>query len=96
MEKENYNGYNENKERKRYENLQPEEIVDRIMDTHALAGSDTATMYRRRNRTNNMEQTNEVSQNTMTSLDWSGGGGDETIVGRRTRRYAQEIGRAHV
>lgn len=90
MEKENYNGYNENKERKRYENLQPEEIVDRIMDTHALAGSDTATMYRRRNRTNNMEQTNEVSQNTMTSLDWSGGGGDETIVGRRTRRYAQE------
>ena len=90
MEKENYNGY-DNKERKRYENLQPDEIVERIMDTHALAGSDTATMYRRRNKQNNMEQ-NEVSQNTTTSVDWSGGAGEETIIGRRTRRYAQEDG----
>ena len=61
------------------------------MDTHALAGSDTATMYRRRNKQNNMEQ-NEVSQNTTTSVDWSGGAGEETIIGRRTRRYAQEDG----
>ena len=97
MEKENYSGYNENMERKRYENLQPEEIVDRIMDTHGLSSPDNSMMYRRRNRQqSNMEQ-NEVSQNTTTAVDWSGGSipgitGEETIIGRRTRRYAQEDG----
>ena len=96
MEKENYNGYNsENGEPKLYDEL-PKEVVDILMETHPLMGkneqSDGTTMYRRRNRQNTTQT--EPSQDTTSYVDWSGGGitGEETIVGRRTRRYAQEDG----
>ena len=94
MEKENYNGYNnENGEPKLYDEL-PKEVVDMLMETHPLMGkneqSDGATMYRRRNKQNTVQA--EPSQDTTSYVDWSGGGGEETIVGRRTRRYAQEDG----
>ena len=94
MEKENYNGYNnENGEPKLYDEL-PKEVVDMLMETHPLMGKneqlDGATMYRRRNKQNTAQA--EPSQDTTSYVDWSGGGGEETIVGRRTRRYAQEDG----
>lgn len=94
MEKENYNGYNnENGESKLYDEL-PKEVVDILMETHPLMGkneqSDSTTMYRRRNKQNTAQT--EPSQDTTSYVDWSGGGavGEETIIGRRTRRYAQE------
>lgn len=96
MEKENYNnGYNSgNGEPKLYDDL-PKEIVDMLRETHPLMGKgeqpDT-TPYGVRNRPSTTEQMehNELSQDTTTYVDWSGNAGEETITGRRTRRYAQE------
>lgn len=96
MEKENYNGYNnENGEPKLYDDL-PKEIVDMLRETHPLMGKKEPsedTMYQRRNRQQNQQsqiEQNEFQQNT--SVDWSGtsAAGEDTIIGRRTRRYAQE------
>ncbi len=92
MEKERYDGYNRDKTEPSdlYEDL-PKEVVDILMETHPLMGKneqqDGATIYRRRTRQNN-EQT-QVSQDT-TSIDWSGAAGEETVIGRRTRRRNQE------
>ena len=88
MEKENYsNGYNQdNTEPKLYDEL-PKEIVDMLMETHPLMGKNEqtdTTIYGRINNTQN---------NDTNYVDWSGGNvapSEETIIGRRTRRYAQE------
>lgn len=87
MEKENYNGYNnENGEPKLYDEL-PKEVVDMLMETHPLMGKNEqtdTTIYGRINNTQN---------NDTNYVDWSGGNvapSEETIIGRRTRRYAQE------
>ena len=86
MEKENYsNGYNQdNTEPKLYDEL-PKEIVDMLMETHPLMGKNEqtdTTIYGRINNTQN---------NDTNYVDWSGGNvapSEETIIGRRTRRYA--------
>lgn len=93
MEKENYNnGYNSgNGEPQLYDDL-PKEIVDMLRETHPLMGkSEQAQSYGVKNNTNVAPQVEqqELSQDTS-RIDWSGGAGEETITGRRTRRYAQE------
>lgn len=91
MEKENYNnGYNQdNTEPKLYDDL-PKEIVDMLMETHPLMGKNeqadtTSVSYAK----------TDVQNNDANYVDWSGGNGvpsEETMIGRRTRRYAQEDG----
>lgn len=91
MEKENYNnGYNQdNTEPKLYDDL-PKEIVDMLMETHPLMGKNEQA-----DTTSASYVKTDAQNNDANYVDWSGGNGvpsEETMIGRRTRRYAQEDG----